>query len=68
MAKIAEVKYLGQLRTENVHLGSGVSIITDAPVDNHGRGEGLFTNGYHGYLPGLLHAHDYGYKGTIRRF
>jgi uncharacterized OsmC-like protein len=33
------VTYLGGLRTEAVHLRSGVKIITDAPLDNHGRGE-----------------------------
>jgi len=32
-------KYLGDLRTEATHLQSGATIITDAPVDNHGRGE-----------------------------
>ena len=31
--------YLGNLRTEAEHLQSGNKIITDAPVDNHGRGE-----------------------------
>lgn len=35
----AHVKYLGGLRTEAVHLRSGEKIITDAPVDNHGKGE-----------------------------
>ena len=33
------IKYLGDLRTEAVHLQSGVKIITDAPTDNHGKGE-----------------------------
>lgn len=33
------VTYLGDLRTEAVHLQSGTTIITDAPVDNQGRGE-----------------------------
>lgn len=33
------VKYLGELRTESEHLASKQSIITDAPVDNHGKGE-----------------------------
>ncbi|MDP4827793.1 MAG: OsmC family protein [Flavobacteriales bacterium] len=33
------VKYLGNLRNESTHLRSGNSIITDAPVDNHGKGE-----------------------------
>ena len=31
--------YLGNLRTENVHIRSGEKLITDAPVDNQGRGE-----------------------------
>jgi uncharacterized OsmC-like protein len=31
--------YLGNLRTEATHLKSGTKIITDAPVDNHGKGE-----------------------------
>lgn len=31
--------YLGELRTENIHLQSGSKIITDAPCDNRGRGE-----------------------------
>ena len=31
--------YLGELRTENIHLQSGTKIITDAPTDNLGKGE-----------------------------
>ena len=31
--------YLGNLRTENEHLQSGCKLITDAPLDNQGRGE-----------------------------
>lgn len=31
--------YTGDLRTEAEHLQSGTQIITDAPVDNHGKGE-----------------------------
>lgn len=31
--------YLGDLRTEAVHLRSGARIITDAPPDNQGKGE-----------------------------
>lgn len=31
--------YLGDLRTEAVHLRSGTRIITDAPTDNQGKGE-----------------------------
>ncbi len=33
------VEYLGELRTEGVHLQSGKVIQTDAPKDNHGKGE-----------------------------
>lgn len=31
--------YLGDLRTQNIHVQSGNTIITDAPLDNRGRGE-----------------------------
>jgi putative redox protein len=34
-----QTTYLGQLRTEATHNQSGTQIITDAPLDNHGRGE-----------------------------
>lgn len=37
--KTASVRYLGELRTECTHLGSGTKIITDAPLDNHGKAE-----------------------------
>ncbi len=33
------VTYNGELRTTCLHLASGNSIITDAPTDNHGKGE-----------------------------
>ena len=36
---ISKVKYIGNLRTEAEHLGSGKTIITDAPIDNQGKGE-----------------------------
>jgi len=32
-------KYLGDLRTEMLHVRSGKMVITDAPVDNKGKGE-----------------------------
>lgn len=35
----SKVKYIGDLRTQNTHLRSGSEIITDAPVDNCGKGE-----------------------------
>lgn len=31
--------YLGELRTNAKHLASGNTVITDAPLDNNGRGE-----------------------------
>ena len=31
--------YFGDLRTENEHIRSGQKLITDAPVDNQGKGE-----------------------------
>lgn len=34
----SKVVYLGNLRTECIHLKSGNSFITDAPVDNNGQG------------------------------
>lgn len=35
----SEVIYVGELRTTAKHLQSGNSILTDAPVDNHGKGQ-----------------------------
>ena len=35
----SKVNYLGNLRTSCVHLSSGNTIITDAPIDNFGKGE-----------------------------
>ncbi|WP_113662065.1 OsmC family protein [Pedobacter nanyangensis] len=37
--KTSEITYNGDLRTTSVHLRSGMEIITDAPVDNQGKGE-----------------------------
>lgn len=37
--KIANITYLGGLRTEATHLRSGKIILTDAPPDNNGKGE-----------------------------
>ncbi|MGI8892874.1 MAG: OsmC family protein [Bacteroidia bacterium] len=34
-----KINYTGNLRTEAIHLKSGGTIITDAPVDNMGKGE-----------------------------
>lgn len=35
----SQIIYKGNLRTEAIHLQSGSKIETDAPVDNHGKGE-----------------------------
>ncbi len=35
----SKVTYLGDLRTENVHIKSDSSFVTDAPTDNNGKGE-----------------------------
>lgn len=35
----SKVTYLGELRTSSIHLASGSEIISDAPLDNHGKGE-----------------------------
>jgi putative redox protein len=34
-----QTKYLGDLRTESVHTKSGSKLLTDAPLDNQGKGE-----------------------------
>ncbi len=39
MQETIQTTYLGELRTEAVHVRSGNKLITDAPVDNHGKGE-----------------------------
>ena len=36
---ISKIEYKGELRTEAEHLRSGKTIITDAPIDNQGKGE-----------------------------
>lgn len=36
---VSTIEYLGKLRTTCIHLQSGVSIITDAPTDNNGKGK-----------------------------
>ena len=39
MTHSIENNYLGELRTESIHLKSSNIIITDAPTDNNGKGE-----------------------------
>ena len=35
----SKITYLGDLRTSSIHLQSGSEIISDAPIDNNGKGE-----------------------------
>ncbi|UQD56390.1 OsmC family protein [Flavobacterium sp. K5-23] len=35
----SKVTYIGELRTSSIHLQSGNEIISDAPIDNNGKGE-----------------------------
>jgi uncharacterized OsmC-like protein len=35
----SQVTYLGDLRTSSIHIQSGTEILSDAPVDNNGKGE-----------------------------
>lgn len=35
----SKVIYLGELRTSSVHVQSGTEILSDAPLDNNGKGE-----------------------------
>ncbi|MCC2590460.1 OsmC family protein [Chryseobacterium sp. MFBS3-17] len=35
----SKITYLGDLRCESEHLQSGTVVLTDAPTDNHGKGE-----------------------------
>ena len=34
-----ENKYIGELRTSSTHVKTGKNIITDAPIDNNGKGQ-----------------------------
>lgn len=35
----SKITYLGDLRTSSIHVQSGTEILSDAPVDNNGKGE-----------------------------
>ena len=39
MSTTSTVKYLGSLRTEGTHTRSGKVFVSDAPLDNNGKGE-----------------------------
>lgn len=42
----SEVIYLGDLRTQSTHLASQASIVSDAPIDNNGKGEAFSPTDY----------------------
>lgn len=42
----SQVLYLGDLRTESTHIRSGQTVISDAPVDNNGKGEAFSPTDY----------------------
>jgi len=56
------VTYLGALRTEATHVASSEQLITDAPKDNQGKGEALFSNRYRSYCTCFLFINHYGYQ------
>lgn len=71
---ISTVTYLGDLRTECVHLISGEKFITDAPVDNNGKGQAfsptdLTSTSLGACLLTLMgiagNAHDIDITGTV---
>ena len=35
----SKIIYLGDLRTSSIHIQSGTEILSDAPIDNNGKGE-----------------------------
>jgi uncharacterized OsmC-like protein len=66
--------YLGDLRTEAIHVKSGIKIITDAPVDNHGKGEAfsptdLFVTSYGSCVLTIIgiasRMHHFNIEGTL---
>ena len=59
MVKI-EIDYEGELRCHSVHISSGGSLTTDAPLDNQGRGEGFFSHRSRCHRVWDLHGDDYG--------
>jgi uncharacterized OsmC-like protein len=73
MATVRTV-YLGNLRTEAEHLQSGNKIITDAPTDNHGKGEffsptDLFVASYAGCALTIIgiaaQTHSFNIDGAV---
>ncbi len=58
----SRIEYLGGLRTKCTHLRSGTEILTDAPIDNHGKGEAfsptdLVATGYASCMISIIGIH-----------
>jgi len=54
-----KIEYLGALRTECTHIKSGTKLLTDAPIDNKGKGEffsptDLFATSYGSCMLSLI--------------
>ena len=56
-----EIVYSGNLRTSSKHILSNNSIITDAPLDNQGKGE-AFSPTDSSFCSWELHVDNYGYR------
>ncbi len=72
----ARTVYLGELRTSATHLRSGNTLITDAPVDNKGKGEAfsptdLLATSLGSCMMTIIgiaaQTHDFNVDGTIIR-
>jgi len=57
------IDYQGDLRTHAVHGPSQTELITDAPVDNQGKGESFSPTDLCRHRSGHLHGHHHGHRG-----
>ena len=62
---ISRVTYQGDLRTEAVHIQSGDVIVTDAPIDNNGKGEAFAPSDLVA-TSSFMHVNNNGHSGKKR--